>query len=108
MGITRAREDLTLCYAKMRMIRGETQMNAISRFVKEIPVELMDNRVPAPRHNSVDMTSLPVNEPSGQPYKSRPVAVLAPKGRLRKTSLLLQAGESDLCRLRESAKELAL
>ncbi len=44
VGITRAREDLTLCYAKLRMIRGETQMNAVSRFVREIPQELMDNR----------------------------------------------------------------
>ena len=79
VGITRAREDLTLCYAKMRMIRGETQMNAISRFVKEIPVELMDNRVPAPRHDPVDMMPLPFNEPSAQPYRSRPVATLMPK-----------------------------
>jgi len=44
VGITRAREDLTLCYARMRMIRGETQMNAVSRFVREIPEELLDNR----------------------------------------------------------------
>ena len=78
VGITRAREDLTLCYAKMRMIRGETQMNAISRFVKEIPTELMDNRVPAPKHCPADMT-IPINEPSGQPYKARPVATLMPK-----------------------------
>lgn len=49
VGITRAREDLTLCYARMRTIRGETQMNAVSRFVREIPQELMDNRPPSPR-----------------------------------------------------------
>lgn len=49
VGITRAREDLTLCYARMRTIRGETQMNAVSRFVREIPQELMDNRPPGPR-----------------------------------------------------------
>lgn len=50
VGITRAKEDLTLCYARARMLRGETQYNPISRFVKEIPKELMDNRVPKPRH----------------------------------------------------------
>lgn len=50
VGITRAKDDLTLCYAKMRMVRGETQMNAVSRFVKEIPPELMDNKLPAPRY----------------------------------------------------------
>lgn len=44
VGITRAKEDLTLCYAKVRMIRGETQVNAISRFVQEIPEKLMDHR----------------------------------------------------------------
>lgn len=59
VGITRAKEDLTLCYAKMRMVRGETQMNAVSRFVREIPTELMDNKPQAP--------------------KTRPIAVAAPK-----------------------------
>lgn len=49
VGITRAKEDLTLCYARMRTVRGETQMNAVSRFVREIPQDLMDNRPPAPR-----------------------------------------------------------
>ncbi len=44
VGITRAKEDLTLCYAKVRMIRGETQRNALSRFVREIPQELLDRR----------------------------------------------------------------
>ena len=44
VGITRAKDDLTLCYAKLRMIRGETQMNAVSRFVREIPQELLDHR----------------------------------------------------------------
>ncbi len=49
VGITRAKEDLTLTCAKARMIRGETQYNPVSRFVKEIPQELLDNRVPANR-----------------------------------------------------------
>lgn len=59
VGITRAKEDLTLCYAKMRMVRGEIQMNAVSRFVREIPTELMDNKPQAP--------------------KTKPIAVAAPK-----------------------------
>lgn len=53
VGMTRAKEDLTLCYAKLRMVRGETQMNAISRFVKEIPEGLMDNKVPAPKYKPI-------------------------------------------------------
>ena len=42
VGITRAKDDLTITYAKQRMLRGETQYNPISRFIKEIPENLMD------------------------------------------------------------------
>ncbi len=45
VGITRAKEDLTITYAKARMIKGETQYNAISRFVREIPDKLLDSRI---------------------------------------------------------------
>lgn len=47
VGITRAKEDLTLTAAKSRMIRGEIQYNPVSRFLKEIPGELLDNKVPS-------------------------------------------------------------
>ena len=43
VGITRAKEDLTITSARQRMLRGETQYNPVSRFVKEIPEELLDN-----------------------------------------------------------------
>ena len=49
VGITRARDDLTITYAKQRMMRGETQYNPISRFVKEIPENLLDNKLPTPK-----------------------------------------------------------
>ena len=42
VGITRAMEDLTLTSARQRMIRRETQYNKVSRFVREIPRELVD------------------------------------------------------------------
>ncbi len=42
VGITRAREFLTLTCAKRRMVHGETQYNKISRFVREIPEHLLD------------------------------------------------------------------
>ena len=42
VGITRAMDDLTITSAKQRMIRGETQYNKVSRFVHEIPRELVD------------------------------------------------------------------
>ena len=42
VGITRAEKDLTVSCARRRMIRGETQYNKMSRFLKEIPAELME------------------------------------------------------------------
>lgn len=42
VGITRAMKELTLTCAQQRMIRGETQFNRVSRFVREIPREFVD------------------------------------------------------------------
>lgn len=42
VGITRAMKELTLTSAQQRMIRGETQYNKISRFVREIPRDLIE------------------------------------------------------------------
>lgn len=44
VGITRAEEKLTLTCARRRMIRGETQFNKMSRFIREIPPEILDTR----------------------------------------------------------------
>ncbi len=46
VGITRAKKYLTLTCAKMRMLRGETQFFPVSRFVREIPKELIDGALP--------------------------------------------------------------
>ena len=43
VGITRAEQKLTMTSAMRRMVRGETQYNKVSRFMKEIPLELLDN-----------------------------------------------------------------
>lgn len=43
VGITRAEENLTLTCARRRMVRGETQYNKMSRFLKEIPMELLSS-----------------------------------------------------------------
>jgi DNA helicase II / ATP-dependent DNA helicase PcrA len=42
VGMTRAMQDLTITCAQQRMIRGETQYNKVSRFIQEIPSELLD------------------------------------------------------------------
>jgi len=41
VGITRARKELTLTYAESRRLYGSEQFNSVSRFVKEIPAELL-------------------------------------------------------------------
>lgn len=48
VGITRAMRELTLTCAKSRMIRGEMQYNPVSRFVLEIPRDLLDEEAPSP------------------------------------------------------------
>lgn len=40
VGITRAMDKLTLTCARRRMMHGEVQYNKMSRFLKEIPIEL--------------------------------------------------------------------
>lgn len=42
VGITRAQKELTLTSARQRVMRGEVQYNRVSRFVREIPRELVE------------------------------------------------------------------
>ena len=42
VGITRARKELFLSYAALRMLFGQTRRNLKSRFIKEIPDSLLD------------------------------------------------------------------
>ena len=42
VGITRAMDYLTLTAAKMRTVHGDVQDNRPSRFIDEIPDELLD------------------------------------------------------------------
>ncbi len=42
VAITRARKNLIITASRMRMVRGETMVSIISRFVREIPVELIE------------------------------------------------------------------
>lgn len=54
VGITRAKDDLTITCARQRMLRGETQYNPVSRFVKEIPPLLLDHKLPKPKIRDYD------------------------------------------------------
>ena len=53
VGITRAKEKLTITAARSRMIRGETQFNRVSRFVKEIPTHLLGGAIYEPKSMDV-------------------------------------------------------
>lgn len=48
VGITRARQELTLTAARQRMIRGEVQYNTVSRFLREIPDEYLERKTDNP------------------------------------------------------------
>lgn len=61
VGITRAREHLTMTAARMRMIRGETSFHKISRFVKEIPESLVQGNLWEPKPMD-DYSSTPIGE----------------------------------------------
>ena len=49
VGITRAMKELTITCARCRMVRGETQYNNVSRFVREIPPELLARKSVMPK-----------------------------------------------------------
>lgn len=82
VGITRAREELTLTCARQRMTRGETQYNPVSRFVREIPPLLMDS-TPAPVKRKRE-ESYEENSREKSLLRTRPYAAPAP-ARTRQT-----------------------
>ena len=102
VGITRAMNDLTLTYAKMRMIRGETQYNPISRFVREIPPSLMDNTV-AERRRQDDL--LPDRE---EIFDPRPRAIVRPRVTAKADKPFIAKGISSLNQLAGISKGLPI
>ncbi|MGN1144904.1 MAG: ATP-dependent helicase [Acetatifactor sp.] len=90
VGITRAKEELTLTCAKSRMIRGETQYNPISRFVREIPTALLDNTVPGEKRSSEDIYTA---------VDFRPKAILRPKVTAKADKPFIAKGISSLNQL---------
>ncbi|MCR5508128.1 MAG: DNA helicase PcrA [Lachnospiraceae bacterium] len=75
VGITRAMDDLTITCAKQRMIRGETQYNAPSRFLREIPQNLLDLKIPGVRLIRDDQKA---ESPSMNFVKAAPYASVKP------------------------------
>lgn len=56
VAITRAMERLTISLAKMRFVRGEHQYNKPSRFISEIPFELLEKDKPTNSMKSSGMS----------------------------------------------------
>lgn len=72
VGITRAKDDLTLTCARARMVHGETQYNPVSRFLKEIPADLMDHKLPETRRR--DQVEYREDSYERSRFKSKPFA----------------------------------
>ena len=75
VGITRAKQHLSITGARMRMIRGETQFHGISRFVKEIPQELIQGNTWEPKSRDEFLGERPIsNRQKMQKMKKTPLA----------------------------------
>lgn len=75
VAVTRAMESLTITCAKARMIRGEVQYNKISRFVKEIPSNLLSSETTKTKATSVSAaefigTAAGTNMSKPNPYQA--------------------------------------
>lgn len=101
VGITRAMDDLTLTCAKTRMIRGETQYNPVSRFVREIPNTLLDNTTPELRKTTAqrNMEEFLLGGNSNVSFDPRPKAILKPRTTPKADKPFIAKGISDLNRI---------
>ncbi len=115
VGITRAMNDLTLTYARSRMLRGETQYNSVSRFVREIPEELLDdteaNSKPMMRDSDFLENIFGVGGKSTVPvekYDPRPKATLRPKVTAQGDKPFIAQGIAGLNRLAGISKGAAV
>ena len=122
VGITRAMKELTLTCAKSRMIHGQTQYNMASRFVREIPEELLDRKLPGRRFSDeqiVDAMAEAVMQRAVYDYRSqveaqrpvydnRPKAVLKPKETSPAVKPYISQSISDLNRVAGISKGISM
>jgi DNA helicase II / ATP-dependent DNA helicase PcrA len=74
VGITRAEEELYISNAQMRTLFGQTKMNPVSRFINEIPADLLDNVV-TEKKSAISFRS---SRPAARPAPRKPVSRPAP------------------------------
>ncbi|MDX2286795.1 MAG: 3'-5' exonuclease [Bacteroidia bacterium] len=77
VAVTRARERLTLSYARSRYRFGEIQFNEVSRFIEEIDPKYLRRAGQSTRREAVSPVP-PGRRPAGRPAVQRP-AVAAPQ-----------------------------
>ena len=78
VGITRAEKELTLTCARRRMIRGETQYNEMSRFLKEIPMELLSTGAAFTKEKEEPEVKVSAYMQAKQAFKAKPFGGSAP------------------------------
>ena len=86
VGITRAEKELTLTCARRRMIRGETQYNKMSRFLKEIPMELLSTGAVFTKEKEEPEVKVSAYMQAKQAFKAKPFGGSAPYSCLLYTS----------------------
>ncbi|TLS36031.1 DNA helicase PcrA [Pseudalkalibacillus caeni] len=72
VGITRAEEELYLTNAKMRTLYGKTNANMVSRFIAEIPEELLEKKFEEKKVPQWAATSGGVGRPAAPKVPKRP------------------------------------
>lgn len=75
VGITRAKERLSISCARQRMVRGETQYNKVSRFVKEIPSALLAGSIQKEREPEVYKPNM--SRLAKSAFQAKPMALTA-------------------------------
>ena len=109
VGITRAKQELVMTAARARMVRGETMYHTVSRFVKEIPEDLIQMHTAAPRQAS---WSYERSEPASRKaddtvFDFRPKAVLKEKKPVYVEKPYIAQGVDSLNRLAGLQKGMA-
>ncbi|GKU84507.1 DNA helicase PcrA [Niallia sp. NCCP-28] len=75
VGLTRAEKHLYLTNAQMRTLFGRTNMNPPSRFVKEIPEELLEGIMPQNRRNNGSSNTLRGGSYNRSPQAARKAVI---------------------------------
>ena len=88
VAITRAKQSLTICYARTRMLYGRTTTNIASRFVDELPPECVNRtEQPKPKYDSFSP------RPAGQSAPRRSYSSVVPETKKKAPAVQFSKGE---------------